>query len=442
MQNKKVAHLVRTSAAGLACAAAISLTGCGAGTFAGSPAAPIVAASALQGSVHGGQQPVGGASLQLYAASTGGYASTSYALLNTAVASDASGNFSITGDYTCPSASSQTYIVATGGNPGAGTNPNLAMMAALGPCGNLSPSSFIIINEVSTVASVFALAPFMSTYTSIGSSATNATGLGYAFASAGKLANVATGTSPGPLPAGATVPVAKIYTIADILAACVNTTGGTAGDNTACGTLFTATTPSGGAAPKDTIAAALNIARFPGSNVATLTSLAPPTSPFQPTMTSTSDFTLAIKYTAGGFSSPSASAIDPSGQLWVTNAGGNSVSVLSASGAPAAAVALTGSGLSAPSGVAIDSAGNAWVSNKGNSTLTVFTPSFTGSQPTVAGLAAPSAVAIDGQGLVWVTNSGSNSVTAVVASGTTASSATTYATAGVSAPVAVAINPR
>ena len=99
----------------------------------------------------------------------------------------------MTGDYTCPSSTAMVYIVATGGNPGNGNgavNPNLAMMATLGQCGNLTPSSFVNISELTTVAAVYALQPFMTTYTSVGTSATNPQGAGECgreFSQAGEL---------------------------------------------------------------------------------------------------------------------------------------------------------------------------------------------------------------------------------------------------------------
>src|SRR5438445_4103263 len=75
-------------------------------------------------SVHGGQQPVSGATLQLYAVGTTGDGSAATALLTQAVTSDANGNFDITGAYTCPSASTLVYITATGGNPGLSPGTN------------------------------------------------------------------------------------------------------------------------------------------------------------------------------------------------------------------------------------------------------------------------------------------------------------------------------
>src|ERR1700693_5105122 len=92
--------------------AAALLTSCGTGS--GKRDVSLVV---LRGGVHGGQQPVSGASIQLYAAGATGYGSAATALLTTTVTSGAGGSFTITGDYDCPSASSQVYLVASGGNP-------------------------------------------------------------------------------------------------------------------------------------------------------------------------------------------------------------------------------------------------------------------------------------------------------------------------------------
>ena len=423
--------------------AAIVLTGCGS-SLVGSSAPVALQSVALHGSVHGGQQPVTGATIQLYAANAaGGYGSNSVALLTSPVATTSGGSFTITGLYTCPSAGSLVYLTATGGNPGlGGSNANLALMTALGPCGNLSPSTNVNINELTTIASVYALSPFMKSFSAVGSSAGNLQGLTNSFATVNNLVNINSGTLSGPtLPANAVLPATELNTLADILASCINSGGGAANDGSACGSLFQYTTPTGGSAPTDTISAALNIARSPGSNVAALIGLTLPSSPYQPTLASASDFTVSIKYKTGGFSTPSASAVDAGGNLWVTNANNNSVSVLNPAGSPLSGSPFSGGGLSTPSAIALDASGNAWIADSGSSKLSVFTSAGTGTQTAATGLASPSGVAIDGQGIVWVTNSGNSTVTAVTTSGTTATSSNSYGAGGTNTPTAVAINP-
>ena len=74
-----------------------ALTGCG---FSGSALAPTTPV-ALRGSVHGGQHPVSGASLQLYAAGSNGIGSAAQPLLGNPVQSDGSGNFVFPATYQC-----------------------------------------------------------------------------------------------------------------------------------------------------------------------------------------------------------------------------------------------------------------------------------------------------------------------------------------------------
>ena len=92
------------------------VTGCGSS---GSVTPPV----AIAGSVQGGHGPVSGASVQLYAASSGGLGSASTPLLQNAVASDSNGNFSIPAGYSCPSPSSAVYVVATGGSVASSSGP-------------------------------------------------------------------------------------------------------------------------------------------------------------------------------------------------------------------------------------------------------------------------------------------------------------------------------
>jgi hypothetical protein len=259
-------------------------TGCGSTSVASQRPGP-----SFGGTVHGGQQPVIGAAIQLYAASASGDGTAAAPLLTKTVTSNAVGAFSLTGDYACPSPSTLVYLVASGGNPGLapGTNNAAAtLMTALGACGDLTSSTFVEINEETTVGAVWALAPFMTSYTALGSATADEPQLALAFAQARLLVSVSSGTAPGDgLPSGHTVPVAEINTIADVLSACVNSAGGQAGDNTACGRLFTEVKPSGTAAATETVGAALQMAKNPSNNVSGIFSLTPARAPFQPTLT-------------------------------------------------------------------------------------------------------------------------------------------------------------
>ncbi len=236
------------------------------------------------GSVHGGLQPVSGATLQLYAVGTTGDGSAATPLLSTTTTSGADGSFDITGKYSCPVGAPLVYIVATGGNPGLApgtSNSALGMMSALGHCDSLTASTFIVINEVTTVAAVAALSPFMTSPSNVGSTADDASALANAFALASAFVNTSTGTSPGlNVPAGTVVPEAKINTLANIVTSCVNSAGGTANDGSACGTLFTLTTVSVQTPPTNILTALNNVASNPALNTAALFNLAPSAAPY------------------------------------------------------------------------------------------------------------------------------------------------------------------
>jgi hypothetical protein len=114
-------------------------TGCTPGTNLTSTANSGTATIQIAGHVHGGQQPVSGATIKLYTVGTSGDGSASTSLLSQSVTTDANGNFNITNLYSCTNAT-LVYLVATGGNPGLGSNnANIAMMAALGPCSSSLP---------------------------------------------------------------------------------------------------------------------------------------------------------------------------------------------------------------------------------------------------------------------------------------------------------------
>lgn len=136
------------------------LTGCGNSPHPTQGGTTPSANTSYSGSVHGGLQPIVGATLQLYTVGTSADGSPSTPLLTSTVTSDSTGGFSITGLFSCTNAT-QVYIVATGGNPGlSAANPNMALIAAVGPCSSLTSSTYINVNEATTVAAVSALAAY------------------------------------------------------------------------------------------------------------------------------------------------------------------------------------------------------------------------------------------------------------------------------------------
>jgi len=289
----------------------------------------VNAAAAKTGTVQGGLVAISGSTIQLYAVGTTGDGSASTPLFTgTAVVTDGSGNFSLP-TFTCPTAGSLVYITANGGNPGlaAGTdNTAISLMSALGACSTVTSAKPIVINELTTVASVFALETYMTSPTAIGSSSANAADLAKDFASVNELVDTTAGTTPGPaLPANDSVTATTLNTLSDILAACVETAGGVAGDGSACGNLFTAATPpapiagaaqpansrapqvfltrnraakfgaqpettGAPAAPTNTATATLSMAANPSNNGAALNAVASPTGPYEPQLPILSQF--------------------------------------------------------------------------------------------------------------------------------------------------------
>jgi len=439
------------AAALAACAMMLGLAGCSATTAAD---APLTQTASLSGRAHGGNFPIQNATVQLYAAGNGGYGSAATPLLDTPITTDAYGMFTITGHFTCPTPSTQVYLTAMGGNPGlaAGTNNTGAgLMVALGPCSGLSSIPFVWMNEVTTVASVWSLSHFMQGYAAVGSTSTNTAGLAQAFSAYNKLITVGTAAMPGPLLAsGATLPTAEINTIADALATCINSIGGVAGDGSPCGALYTAATPLHGTAPTDTITAAMNIARNPGSNVAAIFALVTGQPVFEPTLSAVpSDWTIAINYTGGGLNAPKGTAFDASGNIWVANSGtgANSLSEFNNAGtAISNSAGFTGGGLNLPTALAVDLTGNVWVANAGSGTsvLSKFTSAGTpvsSTGYTGGGLNAPKSISVDGNGNVWLANFGANTVSEFSNNGTALSGTGGYSGGGVTAPVGIAINP-
>jgi streptogramin lyase len=340
--------------------------------------------SPIAGNVHGGDQPIVGAHIYLFAANPAGYGAPSISLLNPAqagvafdatgyyVLTDADGYFQISGDYTCTSGQ-QVYLLSIGGNPGlpAGqVNPALYLMAAMGACpeGQTNLAStvpYIFMNEVSTVAAVYALSGFMTDATHVSSASTPGSlqGLANAFLTVTNLVDTPSGAARiQNIGANGDVPQAEINTLGNMLVTCVNSDG-TAG----CVPLFSNAPDLSGVAPTNTVSAALNIARNPAANVAALFSASQITPTFQPALTAApNDWTLALTFYADNMVGPYFPAIDSVGNVWVPGYANNSLTEFDPTGSIlSGANGFTGGGLNLPYSIAIDAHDNPWVVNFG-----------------------------------------------------------------------------
>ena len=435
-----------TGAASLA--ASLMLAGCGGGlgvsggTTGGGTAA---ARGTVTGSVWGGRYGVSGATIQMYSVGSTGLASSTIPLITgTTVKTDLYGFFSIpAGAYNCTNGT-EVFIASTGGdsagtqgNVPANLNPHINLIAALGSCsyvlGNAA-NIVVDISEQTTVAAAYALAPFATDFSHIGAATAFDPGIVNAFATAQELANNGNGNAGGISATGAVIPVTAMNTLADIIATCVNTTG-SAGQ--ACTDLATATGAT------DSFGQALAFAKNPAST--TLTALYAKTStasPYQPTYaTQPNDFAIAIKYVPGGttLKTPYGIAIDASGNAWVTNESGTTVTEFGPQGTVLATPTATN--LFGAQGVAVDRSGNVWVANTaGNSVVkyTITAGAVSATNSYTSGVNAPSAIAIDSAGNAFFANFNGNSVAEITAGGGTGGPFT--GSGNITVPSAVAVD--
>src|SRR5262249_23080781 len=150
------------------------------------------------------------------------------------------------------------YLVAKGGeaavNKGNGDNPAAALLAVLG---NMPPPK-VVINEMTTVASVWTHAQFLNGAAIRG----HALGLRIAAGNVPNFVDLQTGgwgtNIQDSLNSGQTPTMANFATLADLLAGCA-----TLVTADACNKLFEAATPPMGSPPSDTLTAAQSIARYP-----------------------------------------------------------------------------------------------------------------------------------------------------------------------------------
>jgi sugar lactone lactonase YvrE len=400
------------------------------------------------GKVIAGTQPVSGATVQLYAAGSSGYGSAGTALLTSAVTTSIVGSFTVPAGYSCPSSSTQVYLIAHGGNPGLSgsvNNSSLALMAALGSCGSISSSTSVVVNEVTTVASVAALSAFYSGGGNVGTSSTNAVGLANAFGTANQLANMTTGTSPGAsLPAGLSIPSAKINTLAGILNSCAGSIG--------AASCLTAITPTGVQVAPDTLEAAFDILRNPVNKSGVV--LLPPSPPFTPVVAGpVTDWTLAVTWSGGGMNLPTAMAFDASGNVWVASyfSALTELPPLGTAGSVQQIASAT-TALKESYGLTVDGSNNIWVANEqtsssingGSGNVVKFSNSgqvLSGTNGySAGGVYYPQGLAADTTGNVWVVDYGDSLVTLLSGSGSAVNGSTGWGSGQLFLPVAVAVD--
>lgn len=364
--------------------------------------------------------------------------------------------------------STTTLSSGTATQANAPSNPAIVNMAMLGICpssGNFStggtvtlsngtstsfsPLAYVYMNEVSTVAMSYAMAGFAVDSLHIGSSSTNLMGLQNAALNAGVLYNIQGGgpvsstldgeghiaNETNPNNSNGSVPYKTINTLANIVANCVdsaNTSVGTTStalqaESPGCSGLFETATNNGipyptsgyGTIPIDTATAMINVAHYPaGINTDpanTVTNSANPSAlynlptgnvPYLPQLaTQPTDWTIALTYS--NISTPTAIAIDGSGDAYVGSNTTGVITELSAQGA----LQATSSAVPSLSGIAVSptlsGAYTVWATSNTSNAKNVY--EFKSSLSLINSFASaytlyPTALAIDKSGNVYVGN--------------------------------------
>jgi hypothetical protein len=417
-------------------------------------------AATLSGKVHGGNQPVIGATVTLWFAGQG-----APAIQAATTTTDSLGSFSFTKDtlgghdgttsiWSCPASggSPLVYVLSQGGNTqnngvAGQTNTAAAFIALYGDCPNINGASFVYMSEVTTVATMAAVQQFfnpadhtlradstgqqrlvmLNLPNTVAILADASTGL----ANASKTISATGGGSiAGGVALTATPEATKINTLANIISACVN---GATSAAPACGTLFSAAAPpipnttnlNGGNFPTatDTLQALFYILTNPSNsnttNLSALFGLQPAIgAPYVPSLSAQpTDWSIGVSYASTGpasacgtgnfISSPTDINIDAFDNVWFGNAqtGGN-LSSISAAGAPYFCVnfdtgaSATGGTIDAnvPNGTNFNP--NVWFA--GPSTMYRYNPNTKATLAFPVGV-TPLAITADGAGNVYFT---------------------------------------
>lgn len=400
---------------------------------------PIASGSAsaqsadLQGHVKTGANPLSAYTVTLYATNGAGTPAT----LGTATTA-VDGSFDIT--YSPPDSAAVLYLLAS--NTGTPPNPGSAVLASVLGTGSIPTN--VTVNELTTVAAGYAMAQFTKNDKIFGPSP----GLQNSAGMVRNLDDPVSGSMSAVLanPPNVASSIETFNSVANMVAACV-------ASQAQCAQLFTAATPTLGAAPTDTFQAVVDINHNPGQHVVPLFTVSQSgPQPYTPALGAPPDaWTLALRFVGDGttMSGPGNMAVDAHGNIWVTNnymydanpahsvCGSDLLLEFTPTGQYVPGSPWHGGGLNgAGFGIDIDPFGDVWAANFGfaaptpgcpanlqppHNSISEFSPSGEAISPdatatfgggfTQGNINWPQGVTIDQQGNVWTANCQGDSVT-------------------------------
>jgi len=344
------------------------------------------AAVRIEGQVQAGGGPLANSTVTLWAATVG----EPKQLAQTKTRAD--GRFEI-GSAATPGKDVVLYLVAKGGvaavTKDTSDNPAIALLTVLGS----TPPAKVVINERTTVASVWTNAQFLDGIAIKGPPLS----LRIAAGNVPNFVDLQSGgwgsTIQDPLNSGQTPTMANFATLADLLAGCA-----TRVKAEACSNLFAATSGPNGKLPTDVLAAAQSIARNPWYQPEKLFALldqfypipsgenlrAVPYTPYL--KLAPSAWVLPLKFDGGGYRAGGKAMFDSEGNLWVGDnftvgwqgqdslwqghatkfaPNGRAISPIT--------TGFTGGGMEGGTfGAAVDAKDNAWLTSYGSKSISVF----------------------------------------------------------------------
>jgi sugar lactone lactonase YvrE len=387
----------------------------------------------FSGTVVGAGLGVNGATVTIFSANSSGVSTVGFGT------SDSNGNFSFS--FSNPGGNNVLYAVATGGNLGQGVNPAIAMMAVIGT--GASFASSVLIDEITTVASVWSMTQFIQ---SDGSISGPSPGLENAAATVPGLTDLPHGLPSTVLLSTLYNTPTKLNSLADILVPCIGSAGASSAE---CVALFSEATPSGATAPINTLQAAENIARHPETNASNLFAISMVDDVFGPTLTQAPPaWTLNIQYGAGGLAGPGSIAIDGQGNVWAGNLDGSGgVTKLGPGGVADPGSPFVAGGIGMISAVAVDHSGHVWAANRSSGTVSELDLNGTqispdGGYSTDAGEDGRvfEAIAVDASGDIWLTDNPDSSLVELSPSGGLLSPPGDFKGGGIHFPTGIAID--